>query len=286
MATPTLSKHQIPGTLGPILIDVRAGGRDRPRPAVVIVHGFKGFKDWGMFPVLAERLARAGFVAVSLNVSGSGMDDSGSGAWPERFGHNTFSAEVADLGRVLAELRAGRLGVLAPASLGLLGHSRGGGTAILTAAADGRIASLVTWASISHVDRWPGREEEWRREGHIIIENSRTGEKWPMYTDVLDDVAKHRLGSLDIRAAAARIESPWLIIHGSADASVPLEEAEALAGANGRRTTELLTIRGAGHTFGAVHPWAGETPEIRHVMDRTVGWFGRTLDIQPAGGRP
>jgi dienelactone hydrolase len=277
MATPTHTKHEIPGALGPILIDVRAGGRDQPRPAVVIVHGFKGFKDWGMFPVLADRLARAGFVAVSFNVSGSGMDDAGAGAWPERFGHNTFSAELDDLDRVLDQLRGGGLGVAAPLTVGLVGHSRGGGSAILYAGRSPGVASLVTWASISHVNRWPGKAEEWRRTGHLIIENTRTGEKWPLYTDVLDDVDQYGRGAIDIQAAAARVAMPWLIIHGTGDTSVPVAEAAALKAASGRASTELLTIDGAGHTFGAVHPWAGETPEIRRVMDRTVGWFGRTL---------
>ena len=60
MATPTLTRHRVPGVLGDILIDVRAGGRATPRPAVVVVHGFKGFKDWGLWPPFAERLARAG----------------------------------------------------------------------------------------------------------------------------------------------------------------------------------------------------------------------------------
>src|SRR5882672_10354698 len=178
MATPTLTKHEIPGVLGPILIDVRAGGRERARPAVIILHGFKGFKDWGMFPALAERLARAGFVAVSLNVSGSGMDDSGTGAWPERFGHNTFSAEVDDLGRVVGELRGGRLGVAPPSAIGVIGHSRGGGASVLVAGQDRKIASLVTWAGISRVERWPGQEGEWRRRGHLVVENSRTHERW------------------------------------------------------------------------------------------------------------
>ena len=46
-----------------------------PGPAVVVLHGFKGFKDWGMFPVFSERLARAGVTAVTPNLSGSGVDD-------------------------------------------------------------------------------------------------------------------------------------------------------------------------------------------------------------------
>ena len=47
---------------------------------------------------LAERLALAGYTAVAYNASGSGVDDSGEFVWPERFGRNTFSAELADLG--------------------------------------------------------------------------------------------------------------------------------------------------------------------------------------------
>jgi predicted alpha/beta-fold hydrolase len=77
MATPTRTKHVLNGALGEILVDVSAAGRDSPRPAIVVVHGFKGFKDWGMFPPLAERLARAGFATITFNVSGSGVDDAG-----------------------------------------------------------------------------------------------------------------------------------------------------------------------------------------------------------------
>jgi hypothetical protein len=40
MATPSLTRHRLPGALGEILIDVRAGGRGTPRPAVIVVHGF------------------------------------------------------------------------------------------------------------------------------------------------------------------------------------------------------------------------------------------------------
>src|SRR6188768_1795506 len=111
MATPSLTKHEISGVLGPIRVDVRAAGRDMPRPAVVIVHGFKGFKDWGMFPPLADRLARAGFVAVSFNMSGSGVDDEGNFTFPERFGHDTFSAALEDVESVINTLVAGSLEV-------------------------------------------------------------------------------------------------------------------------------------------------------------------------------
>jgi uncharacterized protein len=278
MATPTLSKHALSGALGQILIDVRSGGRNSSRPAVAVIHGFKGFKDWGMFPPLTERLARAGFTAVSFNLSGSGVDDAGEFSLPDRFGHNTFSAELQDLGQVLDALMAGHLGVPVPSSLGLVGHSRGGGVAVLQAAQDSRVRALVTWAAISRVERWPAEQRSaWRSAGHTEIQNARTGQILPLYTDVLDDI-EHNAESLDIEAAAARIRIPWLIVHGKSDESVHFSEAEALKAASRRKKTRLLPIERGGHTFGATHPWRAATPELDTVFDETLDWLAAHLE--------
>ena len=272
MATPTLTKHLVPGALGPILVDVRTGGRTSPRPAVLVLHGFKGFKDWGMFPPLAERLAQAGFTAVSPNLSGSGVDDTGDFTLPERFGHNTFSAELQDTSRVIDALIHGDLGVPPPSTLGVVGHSRGGGIAVLQAARDPRVRALVTWAAISRVERWPEPLRiAWRTAGHTEILNSRTGQILPLYPDVLDDIERNA-AALDIGAAAARITVPWLIIHGTQDESVGFSEAESLKAA-GRRSARLLPIEGGGHTFGALHPWRSSTPELTTVFDETLTWL-------------
>jgi len=277
MATPTLSRHSLAGALGPLSIEVRTSDRGSARPAVIIVHGFKGFKDWGMFPAFAERVARAGFTAVSFNLSGSGVNDEGQFVFPERFGHNTFTAELEDIDRVLRALGEGRLGAAPTDRFGLVGHSRGGGMSILTASRDPRVQTLVTWAAISHVNRWPGQAAEWRRAGHLDIVNARTGEVLPLYTDVLDDIEQHQV-NLDITAAARRVSIPWLIIHGENDPAVSPDEARALAQAASRENpTRLMLIPGTGHTFGAVHPFQGMTPELAVVFDETLGWLGRGL---------
>jgi alpha-beta hydrolase superfamily lysophospholipase len=277
MATPTLTRHIVPGVLGDIDVDVRAGGRDTPRAAVVTVHGFKGFKDWGMWPPFAERLARAGVTAVSLNLSGSGVDNSGSFAFPERFGHNTFSAELEDLGRVIAALYRGDLGVAMPSSLGLVGHSRGGGMSLLHTVRDSRVRALATWSAISTVERWRQPERErWRRTGVQEVRNARTGEVLPLYTDVLDDIEQHAT-ELDIQAAAARIAVPWLLVHGAQDESVSIAEANRLAEVAGGPPTEVLIIEGAGHTFGAVHPWNGSNPALDRVFDATLSFLAKEL---------
>lgn len=276
MATPILSRYTLPGVLGPLLVDVRTSDRASARPAVVILHGFKGFKDWGMFPPLAERVARAGFSAVSFNMSGSGVDQEGRFAFPERFGHNTYSAELADLATVLDALGEGRLGMPPTTSVGVVGHSRGGGVGILAASRDRRIEALVTWAAISTVDRSPEKVTEWRKAGKLDVTNTRTGEVLPLYTDVLDDIARNP-AALDIRAAAARITVPWLLLHGSGDPSVPVAEAEALARAAAGRSPRVMLLDGADHTFGARHPFAGMTPDLAVAFDETLKWLGRWL---------
>jgi uncharacterized protein len=277
MATPTLAKHSLRGTLGDILIDVRAGGRTSARPAVVVLHGFKGFKDWGMFPRLAERLAQAGFTVVSPNFSGSGVDDAGDFSLPERFGHNTFTAELQDVDLTVDALMQGRLGVSPPSSLGLVGHSRGGGIAALHTAGDPRVGALVTWAAISSVERWPAEQRKaWRATGRTDIQNARTGQVLPLYTDVLDDIEQNA-AELDIESAARRIAVPWLILHGMADESVPFREAERLQAASTHSDARLVSIPGGGHTFGAVHPWQSTTPQLDAVFDATLSWLSTHL---------
>jgi dienelactone hydrolase len=277
MATPTLTKHSVPGALGPILIDVRTAGRSSPRPAVVVLHGFKGFKDWGMFPPFAERLAQAGFTAVSPNLSGSGVDDAGEFTMPEKFGHNTFTAELQDTRTVIEALTRGELGVAAPSTLGLVGHSRGGGVGVLLTAQDSRVRALVTWAAIATVERWPPEQRsQWRQAGKLEVLNARTGQVLPLYTDVLDDLQRNR-SELDIDAAAERIQMPWLLIHGTNDESVGFSEAELLKGASPRKTTRLMPIEGGGHTFGAAHPWRAGTPQIDTVFDATIEWLASHL---------
>jgi pimeloyl-ACP methyl ester carboxylesterase len=229
-----------------------------------------------MFPPLSERLARAGFTAVSFNFSGSGVDDAGDFTLPERFGHNTFSAELSDARQVLQALDRGELGVTTPGPVGLIGHSRGGGIAVLNAARDVRIQALVTWAAISTVQRW-GSEEcaRWRKTGHTTVLNARTGQELPLYTDVLDDIDRNA-SALDIRSAAANIRVPWLVVHGRDDESVAFAEAETLVAASSG-TARLLEVKGGGHTFGAAHPWRGSTPELDAVFDATVNWLTTCL---------
>ena len=265
---------------GPLRGEVRTAGDGAGRPAVVICHGFKGFKDWGFFPKLAERLARAGMTAVSFNFGGSGVGPDGETfAEPERFGHATYSNDLADLSTITAALQSGDLvrQLPATANYGLFGHSRGGGIAVLHAATHPAVRAVVSWAAIAKVIRWDNETiERWRATGSQNIVNARTGETLKLYTDMLHDIESNRK-ALDVASAAAAVAAPWLILHGSNDESVPTAEAEVLLAAGDRNRTELRVIPNGSHTFGAKHPWSGYTQELQQAVDDTVGWFASHL---------
>ena len=250
-----------------------------PRPAVVVCHGFKGFMEWGFFPHLAHLLASRGFTTVRFNLSGGGMlpgEDLVSDT--EAFAKAIIGRDVEEIEAVLAALVDGRVaaGRVDADRLALFGHSRGGGTGLLAAARSERLAALVTWSAVATFKRLTAEENDaWRRAGRVPVVNARTGQELELDRSILDDM-EARAGDYDLEAAAAARRAPWLIVHGEQDETVPATEARRLAAA-ARPLTRLELVAGAGHTFGAVHPFAGPTVELIQALNATQLWLRRHL---------
>lgn len=242
------------------------------RGSVIICHGFKGFAHWAFFPHLARTLAKSGLTAITFDFSGSGIGpDRESFTDAEAFEHNTFTRELEDI--ELVEEYARRVGWI-DGKFGLFGHSRGGGMAILYAAAEGsNVNSLVTWAAISYPNRWsPEDVAKWRHRGYADITNSRTGQVMRLGTSLLDDVELHGRTKVNIESAAKKIKVPWLIIHGTADETVPSSEAEHLHSVSSGVST-LRLIEGGNHGFDAKHPLEKIPPLLEKVVGETVKFF-------------
>ncbi len=256
-----------------IRADVRAPARDHPRTAVLVAHGFKGFKDWGFFPHLCERLAQDGHLVVSFNFSLNGTGpDLLDFTDLEAFGRNTLSRELEDLRWMLDLAMAGEWsGGRAPAATGLLGHSRGGGAGIVAAAEHSGVAALVTWAAVSTFHRW-GEEHvrDWTARGVTFVSNARTGQRMPLHRTLWDDLQANA-DRLDVLTAAAMVRVPWLILHGEEDATVGVAEARRLHEAG--PSSSLRVVAGSGHTFEAAHPMAGTTPGLEAAIAATLRHF-------------
>ena len=262
-----------------IRTDARFRAGTVPETAILVKHGFKGFKDWGFFPHLCDRLARAGHLVVSYNGSRNGI---GPGLLDftdlDAFSRNTISHEVDDLHWMADRLLAGEWsGGRRPRAAGLLGHSRGGASSVIVASERDDIASLATWAAISTFHRWsPEQEAEWERNGVIHVQNARTGQDMPLLLDLRDDLKENR-DRLDVAAAASRVRAPWLVVHGTDDATVPLDEARLLARCG--RTASLEVIRNSGHAFEAEHPLGAVPRGLKAAIAATLRHFAATLTL-------
>ena len=248
-------------------------------PWVLLVHGFGGSMLRAFFPELARRLVENGFAAVRFNMSCAGLgEDLESFEDEQLFGRGSYSKELEDIAQVRAHLESEPR--LDPARAAILGHSRGGGMALIHAARRGDYAAACTWAGVDHVLRFSAeRQAEWERRGEIDVMHWGIGRKVRLAMDTLLDVRANR-AALDVGAACARLSTPTLVVQGTRDPGVTVEDGQRLASSFAPGVAELCLIEGAGHNFGAQHPMREVKPVLADALDTTLGWLQRQL------GRP
>jgi pimeloyl-ACP methyl ester carboxylesterase len=261
----------------PFLLDLRYRPDGAPKPAVLFVHGFKGFKDWGPFDAMADAFAEAGLVVAKMNLSHNGttLAEPLKFADLEAFAQNNYLIELDDLEDAIGFLLEQALpeGEALPGRIGLLGHSRGGGLVVVKAAEDARVSKVASWAGVGSfaIQEPPERIEAWRQEGRVHVWNARTEQQMPIGFQFYETLQAHA-ARLDVPAAARRLRIPLLLVHGTADETVPHSAAEALAGV--QPGAGLLLIPEASHTFGAGHPFQGPLPEhFRQALQATASFF-------------
>ena len=243
----------------PIVLDVFYNSTVKQAPLIIFCHGYKGFKDWGAWSLLAKTFATSGIAVLKFNFSHNGGTVQQPIDFPdlEAFGRNNYIKELDDLDQVLnwVELTYGKHSNIDATNIILVGHSRGGGIAILKAAEDSRVKKLVSLAGVSDFkSRFPkGADlEAWKQDGVRFVINGRTKQQMPHYYQFYENFMANEL-RLTIQAAAKNLNLPHLIIHGDADTSVDLKEALALHKWHPR--SQLLVLEGANHVFGSHHPW-------------------------------
>ena len=230
----------------------------------------------------AESLADAGYVVITFNFSRNGVgSDLHNFTDLEKFAINTYSHELGDLKCIMDNILVGKLGkgLINIEKIGLLGHSRGGGDAILFASNDDNIQVLVTWSAIATVERFSETEINlWHKKGYIEIENKRTKQLMRINLDLLNDIKKNKK-NLDILESAKKLEIPTLLIHGEIDDVVPLEESKKIYNHIGTSLKDLMIIEEGNHTFGINHPMESHSIQFDTVLDLTESWFDKYLTI-------
>ncbi len=250
----------------------------KPKPIVVFVHGFKGFKDWGHFNEIAKTFADTGFVFVKFNFSYNGTTPTNSLEFGdlEAFGNNNYLIELDDLRLVIdwVSKNESLTNDINPESINLIGHSRGGGIVVLKAAEDKRITKIVTWAAVSDFINRNNQNTItlWKEKGVVHTYNMRTEQQMPLYYQFYETIQQNK-ERLNILKAAKELTIPFLIVHGTADNAVPFNDAKELHQAC--KQSKLLVIENGDHTFGVKHPF-NETAfpdHANYVIQKTLEFF-------------
>ena len=141
--------------------------------------------------------------------------------------------------------------------ISLIGHSRGGGISIIKASEDKRITNIISWSSPSNFVKLIDNDKanNWKEDGVIYIYNGRTNQQMPMFYQFYIDVITNK-DRFNILKASSSIDIPMLIVHGSKDPTVPIDDAITINLSNPK--SQLSIINDADHVFGVSHPYSND----------------------------
>jgi dipeptidyl aminopeptidase/acylaminoacyl peptidase len=243
---------------------------------ILFIHGFMGYKDWGCWNLVENYFVTLGYGFCKYNVSHNGgtIENGIDFSDLDAFSVNSYYKEYVD---TLAAISYIKEHSTHHQSISLIGHSRGGGMALLQSTNE-TISAIVSWAGISSIEkRFPTGEalKKWKEKGVKYHLNSRTNQQMPSNYLQFEEFCLHK-EQLNIESSCKNSLKPTLLIHGDHDTSVPIEEGHQLAN---WLNTKLHIIENGDHTFGSKQPWTNkEMPEqLLQVCKITAHFFEMTL---------
>ena len=208
---------------------------------------------------MAKEFAKANLFFVKFNFSHNGGTVDNPIDFPdiEAFANNNYSIELDDLESVINSVINDKniAQEIDKSNIILIGHSRGGGIALLKAHQNNKITKVVSWNGISDIEaRFPKGEalDVWRKEGVGYIQNTRTKQQMPNKFQVYEDFLANK-DHLIIKKAVENLKIPQLIIQGTADTVVLPKEAKNMHQWNPK--SQLVFIENMDHAIGNTQPW-------------------------------
>jgi pimeloyl-ACP methyl ester carboxylesterase len=253
-------------------------------PLLLVLHGFKGFRNYSFLPWIAQHGASHGMAVLRMCFSLNGMRNT---SWlvqsTDDFARNTISRECDDVADMLAALTSencfDNLRAVWDNTISLLGHSRGGGVALVAARElvetnPTALRKVAVWNSVGTWNRWTSRQADaWKAAGTFEMQNQRTLQMLNMHSTYLEDI-ENNSARLDLIYALKALNNRVRFVHAQHDLTVPLREIEDVA----RAATLVDSIRvvpNTTHTFGMEHPVHRITAGLVEALDNTFPWIAQ-----------
>lgn len=265
----------------PIVADVIYKANNVRKPIVIFCHGYKGFKDWGCWDLVANKFVKKNYFFIKFNFSHNGGTLENPIDFPdlEAFGENNMTTELNDLEDVINWITTSKKyeNEVDTSDITLIGHSRGGGIVIIKASENKKISRVISWNGVSdYGSRFPvGKDlEAWKKSGIAYVLNGRTKQQMPhkyqFYTDFKDNEKR-----LTIQKAVENLNKPQLIIAGTNDVVVLPKDGEKMHSWNPK--SKLSIIEGMNHTLGGKHPWEENTLPIhlKTAVQISIDFIGK-----------
>lgn len=244
------------------------------RGLLVISHGFKGFKDWGMFPYAAERIAvQTGIDVITYNFSHNGVGEEPMDFTElDKFAHNTYSRQLEDVEALIHTVYAEHFPKPLTTPLFLLGHSWGAGVSLLYALEHPKdVCGVISWNGVAHPDIFSAQEkEEMRTNGVAYTLNGRTKQNMPLNAEILHDLELNA-ERYHIVNRIQNADFAITLIQGSEDFDRLRRGSETLVQSN--PAIQWVQIPAGNHTFGAVHPFQGTTEPLEAAVEQTCAFI-------------
>lgn len=247
---------------------------------LLICHGFRGYKDYGFIPQLAQRACEEGLIAHRFNFSHSGVTQNfDTFARSDLFELDTWGKQIEDIQSVAAACHTTLPGARGqPIPMVWFGHSRGGVTVILAAsrpptAPKGSSPTAVIAAAAPCRSCSLSQEQIkcMHQLGYLETPSARTGQMLRMGQRWLQELEQNP-EAFDPLLAIKKIGCPILLIHGDADETVSVDDARNLE-ASAPNRAQLEIFHGASHVFNAPNPLPiGQPPPpaTQQLIDQTI----------------
>lgn len=194
--------------------------------SIIILHGWGGNAEL-MLP-LAEPLHRAGLNVLMLDARNHGRSDSAGFSSMPRFAEDTDAA--IDWLKTHKKESARKVA--------LLGHSVGAAAMLLAASRRNDISAVISIAAFAHPESMMRSYLDRFRMPEIV-------KSWVLR--YVEWVIGHRFNDIAPVNRLRNVRCPVLLVHGTADETVPVTDVHLIRGNGKGKRPEILLIEGGGH---------------------------------------